>query len=232
MNTRTPEAGAGQLAPQFDSHAQQTFAGTFGMWVFLASELVFFGPLLFGYVYLRLRFPEASAHASRHTDFLLGTVNTAVLLTSSFTMALAGAAADAGQRRRAARLLLGTAALGLLFLAIKGWEYHAEFSEHLFPGAGFRPADALPQPDMQPLMQGMQLFFLLYFALTGLHALHLTAGILACLMVALRLRHPPPAGIDGVAVELAGLYWHFVDVVWIFLYPLLYLVGRAGGAHG
>ena len=78
-------------------------------------------------------------------------------------------------------------------------------------------------------MQGMALFFLLYFALTGLHALHLTAGILACLLVALRLRHPPPAGVGGEAVELAGLYWHFVDVVWIFLYPLLYLVGRAGG---
>ena len=224
-STGTSEARRPALAPQFDGHAQQAFAATFGMWVFLASELLFFGPLLFGYVYLRLRFPDASAHASRHTDFLLGTVNTAVLLTSSLTMALAGAAADAGQRRRAARLLLGTAGLGLLFLAIKGWEYHAEFAEHLFPGARFHPGDA----HTESLMQGMALFFLLYFALTGLHALHLTAGILACMLVALRLRHPPPAGVGGEAVELAGLYWHFVDVVWIFLYPLLYLVGRAGG---
>ena len=231
-----PEAVQAPLAPQFDSHAQQAFAATFGMWVFLASELLFFGPLLFGYAWLRLRFPEAGAHASRHTDFLLGTVNTAVLLTSSFTMALAAAAAnaaaDAGQRRRARRLLLATAALGLVFLVIKGWEYHAEFAEHLFPGAGFHPADA----HAQPLLQGMQLFFLLYFALTGLHALHLSAGILACLLLAWRLRRPSPAAghrtAGGEAVELAGLYWHFVDVAWIFLYPLLYLVGRAGGSHG
>jgi len=231
MNTSPPDA-APTLAPQFDSHAQQSFAATFGMWVFLASELLFFGPLLFGYVYLRLRFPEASAQASRHTDFLLGTLNTAVLLSSSFTMALAAAAAksaaNADQRRRAARLLLATAALGLAFLAIKGWEYRAEFAEHLFPGAGFHPADG----GTQALIQGMELFFLLYFALTGLHALHLTAGILACLAVAWRLRSPPPAGASPEAVELAGLYWHFVDVAWIFLYPLLYLVGRAGGPHG
>jgi cytochrome c oxidase subunit 3 len=225
MNTSTPDAAQSPLAPQFNSHAQQAFAATFGMWVFLASELLFFGPLLFGYVYLRLRFPDACAHASRHTDFLLGTLNTAVLLTSSFTMALAGAAANAGQRRRALRLLVATAALGLLFLVIKGWEYHAEFAEHLFPGAGFHPRGA----GAEPLMHGMELFFLLYFALTGLHALHLIAGIVACLLVAPRLRRPPPAGAGPEAVELAGLYWHFVDLAWIFLYPLLYLVGRAGG---
>lgn len=225
MSSRPPEAARAALAPQFDSHAQQAFAATFGMWVFLASELLFFGPLLFGYVYLRTHFPQACGPASRHTDFLLGTVNTAVLLTSSFTMALAGAAADAGQRRRAARLLAGTASLGLLFLAIKGWEYRVEFADHLFPGAGFHPRDA----STLPLLHGMELFFLLYFALTGVHALHLTAGIAACVLIALRLRRPPPAGPGAEAVELTGLYWHFVDVVWIFLYPLLYLVERAGG---
>ncbi|HEU4375409.1 MAG TPA: cytochrome c oxidase subunit 3 [Telluria sp.] len=225
MNTATPDTAQATLAPQFDSRAQQALAGTFGMWVFLAGELLLFAPLLFGYVYLRMHFPQACGPASRHTDFLLGTVNTAVLLTSSLAMALAGAAADAGRRRRAARLLAGTAALGLLFLAIKGWEYHAEFAAHLFPGAGFHPADAATLP----LLHGMELFFVLYFALTGLHALHLTAGIVVCLLLALRLRHPPPAGAASEAVELAGLYWHFVDVIWIFLYPLLYLVERAGG---
>jgi cytochrome c oxidase subunit 3 len=229
MNTGTPDTARPPLAPQYNTHAQQAFAATFGMWVFLASELLLFGPLLFGYVYLRLRFPEACAHASRHTDFVLGTANTAVLLTSSFLMALAALAADAGQRRRAARLLLATAALGLVFLVIKGWEYHAEFGEHLFPGIGFNPGFHPRDAGTQALMQGMELFFLLYFALTGLHALHLTAGILACLLVAWRLRRPPPAGTGPEAVELAGLYWHFVDVAWIFLYPLLYLVGRAGG---
>lgn len=208
-----------RIAEQFSSREQQAFAGTFGMWVFIASELLFFGPLLFGYLYLRTQYPAACAAASRHTDFLLGTANTAVLLTSSLLMALAAHAAEGQRRSRAARLLLAVAALGLVFLVVKGFEYHAEFQEQLFPGAGFR-AQAPP---------GMELFFLLYFALTGLHALHLTIGILACVALAFMLRRPEPQGPSGEAVELAGLYWHFVDLVWIFLYPLLYLVGRAGG---
>jgi cytochrome c oxidase subunit 3 len=213
------------VAEQFTSRAQQDFARTFGMWVFIASELLFFGPLLFGYLYLRVHFPEASAAASRHTDFLLGTVNTAVLLTSSFLIALAGHAAEGARRRRASWLLAATAALGLAFLAIKGWEYHAEFAEHLFPGRGFRPEHGGAPQDLP----GMELFFILYFAATGLHALHLTIGIVACVALALGLRRPAPAGASSEAVELTGLYWHFVDLVWIFLYPLLYLVGRAGG---
>ena len=212
-------------AEQFANREQQDFAATFGMWVFIASELLFFGPLLFGYFYLRVHYPQASAAASRHTDFWLGTVNTAVLLTSSFLMALAGHAAQGGRRPQAARLLLAAAALGIVFLAVKGFEYRSEFQEHLFPGAGFRPSHGAHPQDLP----GMQLFFLLYFALTGLHALHLTIGILACLALAFMLRRPAPAAPSGEAVELAGLYWHFVDLVWLFLYPLLYLAGRAGG---
>jgi cytochrome c oxidase subunit 3 len=210
---------------QFSSREQQDFASAFGMWVFIASELLFFAPLLFGYLYLRLHYPQACAAASRHTDFLLGTANTAVLLTSSFLMALAGHAAKDGRRPQAARLLLAVAALGIAFLVIKGFEYRSEFQEHLFPGAGFRPAHGGQAQDLP----GMELFFLLYFATTGLHALHLTIGILACLALAFMLRRPAPAAPSGEAVEVAGLYWHFVDLVWIFLYPLLYLVGRAGG---
>ncbi len=214
-----------RIAEQFDSREQQDFARTFGMWVFIASEFLFFAPLLLGYLYLRVAYPQACAAASRHTDFLLGTANTAVLLTSSFLMALAGHAAKGGRRPRAARLLLAVAALGAVFLAVKGFEYRSEFQAHLFPGAGFRPGHAGHPQDLP----GMELFFLLYFALTGLHALHLTVGILACLALAWLLRRPPSAGLSNEAVELAGLYWHFVDLVWIFLYPLLYLVGRAGG---
>jgi cytochrome c oxidase subunit 3 len=212
-------------AEQFTSREQQSFAGTFGMWVFIASELLFFGPLLFGYLYLRVHYPEASAAASRHTDYLLGTANTAVLLTSSFLMALAGNAAESGMRPRAMRLLWAVAALGFVFLVLKGWEYHNDFQENLFPGSRFRPE----QDGHVQQLPGMQLFFILYFVLTGLHAVHLTIGILVCLAMALRLRHPPPVGVSADAIEYAGLYWHFVDVVWIFLYPLLYLVGRAGG---
>lgn len=212
-------------AEQFTSREQQSFAGTFGMWVFIASELLFFGPLLFGYLYLRVHYPEASAAASRHTDYLLGTANTAVLLTSSFLMALAGNAAESGRRPRAMRLLWAVAALGFVFLVLKGWEYHKDFQENLFPGSRFRPE----QGGHLQQLPGMQLFFILYFVLTGLHAVHLTIGILVCLAMAWRLRHPSPVGVSGDAIEYAGLYWHFVDVVWIFLYPLLYLVGRAGG---
>jgi cytochrome c oxidase subunit III len=219
------ETPAPVLEPQFRSHAQQDFARSFGMWMFLSSELLFFGPLLFGYLYLRMHYPEATGMASRHTDMLLGTVNTAVLLTSSFCMALAGHAAQGNDRRRATRLLMLTALLGVVFLAIKGYEWHQEFGEHLFPGAGFRPDDATDPATVH----GIELFFLLYFAATGLHALHLTIGVSACVWLMLALRHAPPRGPGNEAVELAGLYWHFVDVVWIFLYPLLYLTARSGG---
>jgi cytochrome c oxidase subunit 3 len=223
----THEAQAALRVPleeQFSSHAQQSLANTFGMWVFLASELLFFGPLLFGYFYVRMHYPHASALASRHTLMLCGTINTAVLLTGSLAVAIAGQAVRA-DRRLAARLLGAAAVLGLVFLAIKGFEYYKEFGEHLFPGAGFRPDDARSAADLH----GMELFFLLYFALTGLHALHLTIGIVACAVVGFRLRHPPPRGPGEDAVEVTGLYWHFVDVVWVLLYPLLYLVGRSGG---
>lgn len=213
------------LEPQFATRDQQAFARSFGMWVFLSSELLFFGPLLFGYLYLRMHFPHATALASRHTDMLLGTLNTVVLLTSSLAMALAAAAGEAQQRTRATRWLLVTALLGLVFLAVKGWEWHAEAGEHLFPGVGFRPSDDVGANTAH----GMQLFFVLYFAMTGLHALHLVIGIAASLWMALALRRPPPGGPAGESVELVGLYWHFVDVVWIFLYPVLYLTGRSGG---
>ncbi len=205
------------LEPQFRDRAQQAFARSFGMWVFLASELLFFGPLLFGYLVLRMHHPVATGMASRHTDMLLGTVNTAVLLTSSLVMALAGHAAQGQDRRRAARLLALTAALGVVFLAIKGYEWHQEVAEHLFPGAGFHPSGA----GDAGTVYGMELFFVLYFAATGLHAVHLFIGVSACLWLTRRPR--------GESVELVGLYWHFVDVVWIVLYPLLYLTLRSGG---
>jgi cytochrome c oxidase subunit 3 len=220
----TTPAKAAAPAPQFSTREQQQRAGSFGMWVFIASELLFFGPLLFGYLYVRTAFPQAVAVAGRHTEFVLGTINTAVLLTSSFLMALAGAAMRAGYRRRTAWLLLATGLLGLAFIGIKGWEWQREFTEHLFPGAGFGPDDARDAA----LLHGMELFFILYFALTGLHALHLTVGVLATLAIAAGVRWRKP-GPGEEAVELVGLYWHFVDAVWIFLYPLLYLVGRNGG---
>jgi cytochrome c oxidase subunit 3 len=202
------------IAGQFRSRAAEADAARFGLWIFLATEVLFFGPLFMGYVYGRMHLGDAFAAASRHTDVTIGTLNTAVLLTSSFTMAMAAEARRAGAR--AARgLLAATALLGCAFLALKGFEYHAEWREHLVPGASFA-FDAAH-------VRGAEIFYYLYFAMTGVHAVHLAVGITIVIASAVRFDRASPGH-----VELAGLYWHFVDAIWIFLYPMLYLVGRAG----
>jgi cytochrome c oxidase subunit 3 len=188
---------------------------TLGMWVFLATELMFFGALFLGYLHVRLGDPAGVAEASHHTHEWLGTINTAVLLTSSFAMALAVMAANAGARRAARGWLVATALLGLAFLAIKGTEYVLEWRDGLVPGLHF----AVPDPHGTT-----RLFFDLYFLMTGVHAVHLTIGIAIVASLVLRLRHPGLAPGRAQAIELTGLYWHFVDVVWVFLYPLFYLV--------
>lgn len=208
------------LREQFDDLEQQADAATTGMWVFLVSEMLFFGALCFGYVVSRLQMPEAFAAASRHTDVVLGSINTAVLLTSSLTMALAARSARLGPRRITLSLLVATACLGAAFLAVKAMEYRSEFHQHLFPGPAFRFEPAA-------LADGAQVFFYLYYLMTGLHALHLAIGIALVLFTAGRLRLRGWQPIDAERVECTGLYWHFVDVVWIFLYPMLYLVSRA-----
>jgi cytochrome c oxidase subunit 3 len=210
-----------QAAEQFDTPEQQEQAVTLGMWVFLATELMFFGPLFFGYWYGRMHFPEAFALASRHTEVMLGTVNTAVLLSSSLLMALAVEARKADAARLAGKLLWGVAVLGIVFLVIKGSEYRHEWREHLFPGAGFSfPQDASGAAEM---------FYFLYFAMTGLHALHLTIGITLVLVFAIALKKNALRFAAAERLEIAALYWHLVDVIWIFLYPILYLVGRSAG---
>ena len=207
-------------AEQFDSAAQQSMAATLGMWVFLATELMFFGPLFFGYVYGRTHYPDAFAVASRHTEVMLGTINTAILLTSSLSMALAVQARKAGSLRAAQWLLWLVATLGIAFLAIKGSEYRQEWQAHLFPGAGF----AFPEDPSG----AAQMFYILYFAMTGLHALHLTIGIAMVAVFAIGLHRGAHVFAGAERIEVAGLYWHFIDVIWIFLYPILYLVGRSG----
>ena len=190
-----------------------------GMWVFLTTETLFFGVLFFGYFVSRLRFPDAFAAASRHTDFMLGTINTGVLLTSSLTMALAVQAAKLGARRVAVGLMIATAAIGVLFLVIKGVEYRNDFLEGLVPGDHFVFDPAY--------LHGAELFFWLYFVMTGVHAIHLLIGVGLVTATALRMRLAGGAGPTPIFVEATGLYWHFVDIVWIFLYPCLYLVSRS-----
>ena len=213
MNTATLAAGS-TAAP----HESPAATGTLGMWIFLATEVLFFGVLFFGYAMARWHFGEAFPAASRHTSVLLGTANTAVLLTSSLTMALAGRAASLGHDKTTRWLLLATIALGVAFLAIKGGEYALDFHEHLVPGADFAFHGALAR--------GAAFFFGFYFLATGLHALHLVIGI-AILAVMIWRSHRSGAHAASGAIEISGLYWHFVDLVWIFLYPSLYLVSRA-----
>jgi cytochrome c oxidase subunit 3 len=192
--------------------------GKLGMWIFLASEILFFGGLFVAYLYGRTHWPAGFGIASRHTDVVLGTLNTALLLTSSAIVALAVACEEhAHARRWTARLLWTTAALGTAFMVVKGFEYGAEWRERLFPTADFALA-AVP---------GAEEFFALYVVATGLHAVHLAigVGILAAFAHGRRLRRP---WADARHIEVAALYWHFVDIVWIFLYPLIYLVSRHG----
>jgi cytochrome c oxidase subunit III len=186
-----------------------------GMWVFLASEVMFFGGVFVAYLYGRSHWPAGFAEAGRHAHVAIGTVNTALLLTSSAIVAFAAACAEhAPARRWTARLLWLTAGLGAAFLALKGVEYAKEWHEHLVPGAGF----ALATP-------GAQLFYMLYFFATGLHAVHLAIGmgIVGAMAWGSRRRR---GWADADGVEASALYWHFVDIVWIFLYPLIYLMGR------
>ncbi|HVZ46316.1 MAG TPA: cytochrome c oxidase subunit 3 [Ramlibacter sp.] len=189
--------------------------GRLGMWVFLATEVLFFGGLGLAYFYGRTHWPQGFAIASRHTDVVLGTVNTALLLTSSAVIALAHACSEYAPRRHwAARLLWLTAALGIAFLAVKGVEYRKEWYEHLVPRLGFSLGE-----------EGAELFFWLYFVMTGLHAVHLAIGIAGVSVFAWGCSSARPWARAN-RIEAMALYWHFVDVVWIFLYPMIYLVDR------
>jgi cytochrome c oxidase subunit 3 len=200
------------------SFARQHDAGKFGIWVFLASEVLFFGALMLTYTVCRIDHPAAFDAAGRETNIWYGTVNTAILLTSSLTMAVAAQAAseDLRLRRLILSCLTSTAVLGLGFLIVKAFEYKEDIDKHLVPGPSF----ALHQP-------GAELFYGLYWLVTGVHAIHLTVGIVLVGRLALlgALRRIPLR--TNPEIEVTALYWHLVDVIWIFLYPLIYLPGRS-----
>ena len=203
----------------FETMEQQAEAATLGMWLFLVTEVMFFGGLLMAYLLYRVWYPQAWSEGSLELDIVLGGINTVVLIGSSLTMALAVRAAQTGQHRATIIFLLLTMALGLTFLVIKFFEYKHKFETGHVPGPNFHFEG--------PLAPQVEIFLSLYFALTGLHALHMVIGfgiMTAILVMAIRRRFSPEW---YTPVELAGLYWHFVDIVWIFLFPLLYLVDRA-----
>jgi len=214
---RPTDEGPPLLAEQFDTPEQQHEANTLGMLVFLASEVMFFGMLFTTYTAYRLRYPDAFVAGSQHLDLALGGVNTVVLIVSTLMMALAEYRAQRGERRWLLRYLGLAILLGLLFLGLKGLEYYQHAQEELLPGFAFS-FDG-------PAASQVELFFLFYYAMTGLHAVHLTGGVgVACVMLVLAWRGDL-LGAECWPIEMLGLYWNFVDVIWLFLFPLLYLVG-------
>ena len=206
------------LAHQFDDLEQQKEAATLGMWVFLVTEVLFFGGLFLVYLVYRSTYPEAFIAGSHELDVLLGGINTAVLITSSLTMALAVHAAQTGHRRTLMIFLVVTMVLGAAFLGIKSVEYYHKFVEHHVPGPDF-------QFEKEYALHA-QIFFSLYFVMTGLHALHMVIGLgIMAFMLWWSIRGTITPEYAS-PIEISGLYWHFVDIVWIFLFPLLYLIGR------
>jgi len=207
------------LRHHFDTVEQQLEASTLGMWVFLLTEIMFFGGMFGGYTVYRNMYPEAFASTSHFMNVTLGGTNTAVLICSSLTMALAVRSAQLGKKKALIVFLLCTLALGLIFLGIKYMEYHEKWVEHHIPGPGFHYADSR-------YFKQAQILFFLYFAMTGMHALHMIVGaglITTLIVMAARNRF---SAAWYTPVEMIGLYWHFVDIVWIFLFPLLYLIGH------
>jgi cytochrome c oxidase subunit 3 len=211
------------LRHHFASREQQKEASTLGMWVFLVTEVMFFGGMFLAYVVYRSWYPEAFAAASHHLDLVLGAFNTAVLIGSSLTMALAVRAAQLGARRSLILFLILTMALGSVFLVVKAFEWHHKYVENHVPGPNFHYEG--------PLAGNVQLFFSLYFGMTGLHAFHMVIGLgLLGTLLYFAWRGKYTAEYN-TPIDMAGLYWHFVDIVWIFLFPLLYLVDRHTGGH-
>jgi cytochrome c oxidase subunit 3 len=204
------------VAHHFPNLRQQEHAARIGMWLFLATELLLFGGLFTAYAVYRFLYGETFAEASHHLSVAAGTINTVVLITSSLTVALAHHLAQQGKGRAAALSLAVTLGFALVFLLIKAWEWSTDFGEGLLPGRYFHA------PELTST--GAPMFFTLYFLLTGLHGLHVVVGmtVLAVLMV-LCWRGNYDHGYV-TPMELGGMYWHLVDLIWIFLYPLLYLI--------
>jgi len=249
------------LAHHFDDAEQQYTAANLGMWLFLATEVLFFGGLFAGYAQYRYWYPQEFAYGSHHLDVWLGAANTGVLLTSSLTMALAVHAAQTNDRQGTALFLTLTIILGSVFLGVKSYEYYHKWEERLVPGQHFSLRaghNSLPLPPASNSLQlppgeGMgtgtsiavadhshnvsnggssteinpgpvEIFFSFYFAMTGLHATHMVIGIAILGFLLAAARRGAFSADYFTPVEMTGLYWHFVDIVWVFLYPLLYLI--------
>ena len=207
------------LREQFDTPEQQREASTLGMWIFLVTEVMFFGGLFLAYTIYSSAYPLAFAHSSRTLSAVIGMANTIVLICSSLTMVLAVRASKLGLRRTVVVFLLLTMLLGGAFLGIKGYEWHEKFVEHHVPGPTFHLEGEVEQGPPQ-------MFFTLYFIMTGVHALHMIVGIGIVAVITIQAWLGKFSREYNAPVDIVGLYWHFVDIIWIFLFPLLYLIDR------
>jgi cytochrome c oxidase subunit 3 len=235
-----------RVAHHFENAEQQFHAANLGMWIFLATEVMFFGGLFAAYAVYRYSYPEAFIYGSRELHLIAGTVNTAVLLLSSFFVALAVHAAYTGRNRATAAFLAGGILMGLVFLGVKVYEYSDKFAHHRVPGPNFSlghngehaaegaagdhaaagKSEHLEEtvPPDETLEDHVQVFYSLYFAMTGLHAVHMIIGVVLLGVIAVAALRGSFSHEYYTPVEIGGLYWHFVDVVWVFLFPLLYLI--------
>jgi cytochrome c oxidase subunit 3 len=206
------------LAHHFSDIEQQNESGTLGMWLFLVTEIMFFGGLFAMYAVYRLKFFEGFHEGSHHLSVVFGGINTAVLIGSSLTMALAVRYSQLGRRKLLILFLILTMVLGIAFIGIKlNYEWSADYHEGLIPWINFHVES--------PHAAAIRLFFLFYFFMTGLHALHMVIGLgIMCVLLRMAGKGRFDTGYFA-PVEITGLYWHFVDIVWIFLFPLLYLTG-------
>ena len=211
------------IAPelQYADMEHQSETAQLGMWVFIATEVLFFGALIFAYTVYRVAYSEQFGLAGHDSFMLNGSVNQAILITSSLTMVLAIRAARNEDRRALVQLLLATAGLGVAFLGVKGWEYARDVAAHSVPVLDFAWKPGYQAP--------AEMFWTFYFISTGLHALHLTIGIVLVLILALRAQRGEFSRAYDAPLEVVGLYWSFVDTVWFFLFACIYPLGRVAG---
>jgi cytochrome c oxidase subunit III len=219
MSAISDEAAETVTAPApsepWETPEEEQHAASFGMWIFLATEVLFFGGMFLAYAVNRASNPAGFLAGARETNITLGTINAAILLMSSVTMIMAVQGAKAGFRGLVWKCLVATAALGVLFLAVKGLEYHDDLAEGLYPGEHFPIA-----------VKGAAAFWGLYWMMTSIHAIHLSVGVVLVARLAWFMHRQTPLLLPDLVT--IALYWHFVDTVWLFLYPILYLPGRAG----
>ncbi|WP_353064762.1 cytochrome c oxidase subunit 3 family protein [Tunturibacter psychrotolerans] len=225
----------------FETKEQQREAATFGMWLFLLTEIMFFGGLFFAYLLYRNWYHDAFVVSSNQLSIPLGAANTAILISSGFFMALAVWAAEVQKKSLLVIFLVLTTVFGVAFLGIKAVEYHEKWEKHHIPGNHFDVSEFINPPvnpktgklTEKPLAPDMaqktQVFFFLYFAMTGMHAFHMILGIGLLFWLTWRANRGEFSAGYVAPIENFGLYWHFVDIVWLFLFPLLYLINRHPG---